>query len=75
MKHYRLKIMAAVGCIIGFFALLGIVGDYDYTEQVILRMSYEEYDWVKDTLEKINGKEPSQREIAHWWEEHGNCKP
>lgn len=71
MKDYRLRLLAVTGCIIGFFAALGIAGDYDYTDQVILSMSYEEYDMVKDTLMKQkNGKEPSEREIAHWWTEH-----
>ena len=71
MKGFRLKLAAAVVCILAFFAVLGLAGDYDYAEQVVLRMSYNEYDWVKDTLTKQkHGKEPTQREIAHWWEEH-----
>lgn len=76
MKHYRLKIAAALMGITGFFLALGIAGDIDYTEQVILRMTYEEYDWVKDTLTRLkNGHEPSEREIAHWWVEHHGEKP
>ena len=70
MKHYRLKIFAAVCCIFAFIAVLGVMGDMDYCEQVILRMSQEEYDWVKDSLTKLNGDKPSEREIAHWWVEH-----
>jgi hypothetical protein len=71
MNKYRLQLLAAVAMTIVFFALLGWAGDCDYTEQVILRMSYEEYDYVKDTLTKLkNGTRPSEREIAHWWEQH-----
>lgn len=71
MNRYRLQLLAAVAMTIGFLAVLGWAGDYDYAEQVILRMSYEEYDFVKDTLTKLkNGSKPSEREIAHWWEEH-----
>ena len=71
MNKYRLQLLAAVAMTIVFFALLGWAGDCDYTEQVILRMSYEEYDYVKDTLTKLkHGTRPSEREIAHWWEQH-----
>jgi len=71
MNKYRLQLLAAVAMTIGFFALLGWAGDCDYTEQVILRMSCEEYDYAKDTLTKLkNGTRPSEREIAHWWEQH-----
>ena len=70
MKHYRLKIFAALCCIVAFVMLLGVIGDFDYCEEVILRMSQDEYDWVKDSLTKLNGEEPSQREIAHWWVEN-----
>ena len=70
MRRHILHLMAAIGCTLAFFAMMGIVGDYDYTEQVILRMSYEDYDYAKDTLTKQNGKKPSEREIAHWWVEH-----
>lgn len=73
MKDYRLRILAVICCIVGFLFILGIAGGYDYTDQVILSMSYEEYDMVKDTLMKQNnGEEPSEREIAHWWTEHHN---
>ena len=33
-------------------------------------MSHDEYDWVKDTLTKKHGKQPSEREIAHFWAEY-----
>lgn len=71
MNKYRLQLLAAVAIVLAGFALLGWAGDCDYTEQVILRMSYEEYDYAKDTLTKLkHGSRPSEREIAHWWEEH-----
>lgn len=73
MNRYRLQLLAAVAIVIMGVALLGYVGDLDYTEQVILRMSQEQYDYVRDTLTKLrNGSSPSEREIAHWWEEHHN---
>lgn len=75
MKKLRIKLAAALMCIVGFFLVLGIAGDYDYTEQVILRMSYDDYDYVKDSLTKKLGKKPSDREIAHWWVEHHNDIP
>ena len=76
MKDYRLKIVAALMGVLGFLGVLGIAGDIDYTEQVILRMSYEEYDRVKDTLMRLNGgREPSERDIAHWWAEHHGEEP
>lgn len=71
MNNYKLQLLAAVAMVLAGVALLGWAGDCDYTEQVILRMSYEEYDYAKDTLIKLkNGSRPSDREIAHWWEEH-----
>ena len=70
MKKVYLKL--AVGCLglVAFLALLGWAGDMDYTDQVILHMSYEEYDTVKQKLTDMFGHEPSQRDIAHWWAEH-----
>ena len=61
-----------MGCLVimAFLALLGWAGDMDYTDQVILRMSYEEYDTIKAKLTTQYGHEPSDREIAHWWQEH-----
>lgn len=76
MRQYRLKIAAALMGIVAFFAVLGWAGDYDYCEQVILRMTQEEYAWVKDTLTDLkNGQQPTEREIAHWWAEHHGEKP
>ena len=72
MKKYRLQLLAACLFTIGFFAVLGWAGDIDYCDQVILRMSQEQYDYVKDTLTKQNGSKPSEREIAHWWMDHHN---
>ena len=70
MKHYWNKLIAGFCCILMGVVVLGVMGDLDYCEQVILRMSQEEYDWVKDSLTKLNGESPSEREIAHWWAEH-----
>lgn len=71
MKYYRLKVTAVILGIIGYFAILGIAGDIDYCDQIILHMTYAEYAWVKDTLTRLNdGRQPSEREIAHWWEDH-----
>lgn len=70
MKHYWKEILVGLVGIFAFVAVLGVMGDMDYCEQVILRMSQEEYDWVKDSLTKLNGSKPSEREIAHWWAEH-----
>lgn len=74
MKKLRLQLMAACLITIGFFFLLGWAGDFDFCDQVILRMSQEEYDYVKDSLTKLNGKSPSDREIAHWWADHHYTK-
>lgn len=74
MKQYRLQFLAACLASIAFFFLLGWAGDFDFCDQVILRMSQEEYDYVKDTLTKTNGKQPSDREIAHWWSDHHYTK-
>ena len=75
MKHYWKEILAGLVGIMAFVVVLGVMGDLDYCEQVILRMSQEEYDWVKDSLTKLNGDKPSEREIAHWWEEHHKEMP
>lgn len=75
MNRYRLQLLAAVMMAMGFVALIGWAGDYDWSEQQILRMTYEEYDWVKDTLTKLNGREPSEREMAHWWYEYHEERP
>lgn len=70
MKDFRLKLIACCCLIIGFIAVLGYAGDIDFTEQVILSMTQEEYDSVRDRLTQETGEEPSEREIAHWWIEH-----
>lgn len=73
MNKYGLQLLAAIAIVIGGLILLGWAGACDYTEQVILRMSYEEYNYAKDTLTKQkHGRKPSEREIANWWEEHHN---
>lgn len=67
MKRYALHFIAAVAMVIGSVVILGIVGDFDYCDQVILSMSQEEYDSVKHHLEALTGDTPSERDIAHWW--------
>ena len=70
MKHLYLKLSGAICVGIMFFAILGVVGDYDYCEQIILHMTQEQYDSVKSHLYQELGKQPSERQIAHWWAEH-----
>lgn len=70
MTKFQRSVLAASGCIVVFFALLGWVGDYDYCEQVILHMSQEQYDSVKNMLTERDGQTPSDKEIAHWWADH-----
>lgn len=70
MKKYGLQLLAAMAITVVFFAILGWAGDIDYCDQIILRMSQEEYDSVKNHLWKLNGEKPSERDIAHWWAEH-----
>jgi hypothetical protein len=69
MNKMRLQLLAVVGAIVGFLMLLGVVGDYDYTEQCILRMSQDEYDTIRKELTDLRGQEPSERDIAHFWAE------
>ena len=72
MNKLRLQFAAACLACIAFNGLLCIGSEFDFCEQVILHMSQEEYDHVKDTLTKINGSSPSDRQIAHWWADHHN---
>lgn len=67
MEKYRLQLLVACMSVVGFFVILGWAGDIDYCDQIILKMTQEQYDYVKDTLRKKNGSSPSDREIAHWW--------
>lgn len=70
MKQYRLQILAACAITVAFYFILGWAGDIDFCDQVILSMSQEEYDYVKDTLARTKNSNPSEREIAHWWADH-----
>ena len=70
MKQYTLQLMAAIALVIGGIILLGVVGDYDYCDQIILSMSQEEYDSIKQYLTGRLDDTPSDREIAHWWAEN-----
>lgn len=73
-KEYRnyclAKVVVVVFGLLVFLAAIGWAGDMDYTDQCILRMSYEEYDAIKDSLTNKYGHEPSERDIAHWWAKH-----
>ena len=68
-KHYFTFATVILG-LVAFLALLGWAGEIDYTDQCILHMSYDEYDSIKASLKRTYGHEPSERDIAHWWEEH-----
>ena len=70
MKDWKLQALAAFLLVMGLVFLAGLAGDFDFCDQVILSMSQEDYDYVKDTLTKMNGSSPSEREIAHWWADH-----
>jgi hypothetical protein len=70
MNKHLATFTLALLAVIAFFVVLGWVGDMDYTEQCILRMSYEEYDTIKDSLTTRYGHEPSEREIANHWADH-----
>lgn len=65
-----LKLIFAATMTIVVFVGLGVIGEYDWAEEVISHMSMSEYTWVKDTLAKQYGSEPSEREIANWWAKH-----
>lgn len=61
--HFAVALVIMVSAVI----LLGIAGDIDYCDQIILMMSQEEYDAVKAELTIQNGHSPSDRQIAHYW--------
>ncbi len=70
MKNLKKELVGAFLIVAAFVVLLGWASDYDYCEQIILHMSQEEYDSVKNRLTQMNGESPSEREIAHWWADH-----
>lgn len=70
ITKFQRTIIAAIAGIVTFFCIMGWVGDYDYCEQIILHMSQEEYDKVRNLLTDSSGNTPSDRDIAHWWVEH-----
>ena len=70
MTKFQKTSVAVSCCILVFFLMLGWIGDYDYCEQVVLRMTQEQYDSVKNMLTEQNGTVPSERDIAHWWIDH-----
>lgn len=65
-KDFRVKLFLGLLAITGFFFTLGIVGQADYDEQVILHMSQADYDTIVARL-SVNGSEPSQHEIATYY--------
>lgn len=65
----RLQLLAGIVAIVGFFMLLGIGGDIDFTDHCILSMSEEEYDSIRKELTELRGHEPTERDIAHYWAE------
>ena len=64
------KVILSILGAITFVFLIGLAGNVDWTEQVILHMTQEQYDTVKQHLTNYNGDEPSEYEIARWWAEH-----
>ena len=72
MNNLKQQLAAAALAMTAFVAVLGWAGDVDFTDQVILSMSQEEYDNVKSHLTSKNGRKPSESEIAHWWVENRN---
>lgn len=64
------KVILSILGVIAFVFLLGLAGNVDWTEQVILHMTQEQYDTVKQHLTHHNGSEPSEYEIARWWAAH-----
>lgn len=67
MKNFKESCLMAFIAIVGFILLIGWAGKRDYTDQVILSMSQEEYDTIKHQLTEQNGDEPSEYEIACQW--------
>ena len=63
----KAKLTLAILAIVGFFAVLGMVGNIDYTEHIILSMTQEEYESIRDKLTAENGSSPSDFEIAEYY--------
>ena len=68
----RLQVIFLSLFVVGFVFVLGWAGDMDYCDQIIQKMSQEDYDHVKATLTITKGHEPSDREIVHYWQDHYN---
>jgi len=75
MEKFKRTLIAGTVGMMAFFALLGVVGDHDYCEQIILSMTQEEYDSVKQHLEQLHGHSPSESDIAHWWADNHHNLP
>ncbi len=69
MKNFKESCLLAVIGLIGFILLLGWAGNADYTDQIILSMSQEEYDTIKSQLTQRDGHTPSESDIAQRWAE------
>lgn len=71
MKDMKLKLTFVLMSIVTFFVLMGLAGNIDYTDHVILHMNYDDYKDIKQRLmEENDGKVPSDSEIVRWWEKH-----
>lgn len=66
----KTRIILAVLGLICLMAVLGWAGSVDYSDQVILSMTQEEYDSVRNHLIAETGEEPSESDIAQYFMEH-----
>lgn len=66
----KLKLTFIIAAIVAFVMLMGWASKIDYTDQVILSMSQEDYDTICSLLEKQNGSRPSETEIADYYMEN-----
>ena len=66
-NEMKAKLALALLAVVAFFAVLGWAGDVDYTDQIILSMSQEQYDSIRDHLKAKTGSTPSEREIARYY--------
>ena len=66
----KLKLTFIIAAIVALIMLMGWAGKIDYTDQVILSMSQEDYDTICSKLEQQNGSRPSETEIADYYMEN-----
>lgn len=65
-KDLKVKLLLGVLAIAGFMFIVGLAGQVDYDEQVILHMSQADYDTIVSRL-SVHGSKPSQHEIATYY--------